>query len=344
MKKDEKGFAAILVTMIIVVTLSLITIGFIAVVSREQRQTQDRQLSTQAFYAAETGVNDAVERINAGLPPDYSKTTCPPDGPPGFAVGSNIISDGVEYSCLLIESRPRELEYGSVGFSTPVVAPIQPIDDLGNPVLINKLEISWEGISENGGSGFATTMPTFPQSTAWTSQTGVLRVGLTPSGGPVTRDGLRINTFTSFFYPQNGPAAAVDSAFFPNTTNFNQGSIVSGNCNQSKKPTSFPRYCAVNITGISGNDFILSLRSVYANSKVTIKAFSGPTQRRLTNAQVMVDSTGKASDVLRRIAVRVPKESNVFPGFVLETVEDICKQYGITPNPPGVNFAGLCIP
>ena len=45
------------------IVMSLIVLGFAQISRRNQRESLDRQLSTQAFYAAESGVNDARELI-----------------------------------------------------------------------------------------------------------------------------------------------------------------------------------------------------------------------------------------------------------------------------------------
>ncbi len=57
LKQNESGLAAIAVTMIIMGIVTLIVVGFATLMRREQRQALDQQLSTQAFYAAESGVN-----------------------------------------------------------------------------------------------------------------------------------------------------------------------------------------------------------------------------------------------------------------------------------------------
>jgi Tfp pilus assembly protein PilX len=63
MTREDKqaGMVAIMVTMILMIVISLIVVGFAQISRRNQRQALDRQLSTQAFYAAETGVNDASD-------------------------------------------------------------------------------------------------------------------------------------------------------------------------------------------------------------------------------------------------------------------------------------------
>jgi Tfp pilus assembly protein PilX len=85
----EQGLVSIVVTMIFLIVLSLIVVGFAQVARREQRESLDRQLSSQAFYAAESGINIAKSAIsdssgtyssnNAVL---NDKGSCGPDGTP----------------------------------------------------------------------------------------------------------------------------------------------------------------------------------------------------------------------------------------------------------------------
>ena len=75
--KDERGMVAIMIAMFLMIILSLITLGFLRLMQREQRQALDNSLSTQAYYAAESGINDAVKAARAN--PAYAKGTCGPD-------------------------------------------------------------------------------------------------------------------------------------------------------------------------------------------------------------------------------------------------------------------------
>src|ERR1039458_10050844 len=74
-KDDQSGFASIVIASVIILVLSLITVGFAQLMQREQRSALDRQLSSQAYYAAESGINDAVSAINSGF--NVAKSTCP---------------------------------------------------------------------------------------------------------------------------------------------------------------------------------------------------------------------------------------------------------------------------
>ena len=60
-----------------IVIISLIVLGFAQLARRNQRQTLDSQLSTQTYYAAESGVNAALRIVRS--PHTYEpgdKTTC----------------------------------------------------------------------------------------------------------------------------------------------------------------------------------------------------------------------------------------------------------------------------
>ena len=58
---------SIVISIIIMVILSLIAISFARIMRQEQQQAYERQLHTQAYYAAESAVNDVRREINQNL-------------------------------------------------------------------------------------------------------------------------------------------------------------------------------------------------------------------------------------------------------------------------------------
>ena len=58
---------SIVISIIIMVILSLIAISFARIMRQEQQQAYERQLHTQAYYAAESAVNDVRREINQRL-------------------------------------------------------------------------------------------------------------------------------------------------------------------------------------------------------------------------------------------------------------------------------------
>src|SRR5882724_3022558 len=83
----EAGFAALIIGIILVLILGLLTIGFAQLVRHEQSSALDKQLSSQAYYAAESGVNDAYHAIQGYLktgqvPP--ARTSCAGNPPSDY--------------------------------------------------------------------------------------------------------------------------------------------------------------------------------------------------------------------------------------------------------------------
>jgi hypothetical protein len=64
LNNDQSGLASIFITMILMLVITLIVLGFAAIANRDQKNSLDSQLSTQAFYAAETGINETIRGIN----------------------------------------------------------------------------------------------------------------------------------------------------------------------------------------------------------------------------------------------------------------------------------------
>src|SRR5690349_5561347 len=82
----QSGMASIVITMVTMVVISLIVIGFATISRREQRQSLDQLLSSQAFYAAESGIEDATAIIKSTLASGSTptnKSDCTTNDPSG---------------------------------------------------------------------------------------------------------------------------------------------------------------------------------------------------------------------------------------------------------------------
>jgi hypothetical protein len=347
LSSDQRGFAAIVVAMVIVTILSLMTVGFAQLMRSEQESALEKHLSSQAYYAAEAGINDAAKAINAGYTKEKTKCDASDvdaslpgheflDSADNQNVGSKggSLYGGVYYSCLIMNPLPPTLEYSAIDTTEPKVILVSGVDK-SNPDLIlpiSKLEIGWQD-SEGGDAYAPTASPTFKPSNEWT-YAGILRMNLTPlytdpvSGG-LTRQNLINDNFAAFLYPNGAGAAASPGTFSINDgSGVNGGAIVYGNCNN----THTPRHCNVTITGLKYANYALSLRSIYKKTRVTIKAigFDGQ-QLRIKNGQTLVDSTGHAEGVQRRVQVRIPSKNNYSHPGGTEAISGICKQLQLEP-------------
>ncbi len=350
---NQQGFASLVIAMVIILVLSLITLGFAQLMRQEQRSALDRHLSSQAYYAAEAGINDAAKAINSGYAD--TKDDCDPLPIPGTpdatsSLTNSDVGSGSSYSCLLIDPAPFTVEHGAIDFdqsNAMIISGADPIDPT-IPVTINDLVISWQ--DSGAGSTFITAGGNvFHPITSWPASTSVLKIGLTPlNSASLTRDNLIKRTYTAFLYPKSG-SAATDLATWPaatytGNTGVDGGVIVDGKCNTASQP----RFCNVRITDLDQVDYLLNLRSMaYGKSRVTIAAYGvSGTRIRIKNAQTLVDSTGKAEDVLRRVQVRIPtRNTYLHTDYGLEVKAGICKQLKLYPSSTGFSNTNnpLCI-
>lgn len=327
--KNQAGLVSITVTLIIMLVLSLMVLGFARITRREQRQALDRQLSTQAYYAAETGINDVVNLMRSGTTVPENNSDCRATIDSYLAGRNRIDGPGgvVSYTCLFVDPSPPSLEYGSIDTNTSKVIYLRP--EIPGP--INNITINWQD-KEGGTNLSGCNHPQLPPANSWNSSgtcnTGIMRVDLVPLRPGLNREAMIDSTMTVFLYPTDD-SVGVNSG--PYTSGFgNQGNIINVNCNAT------PKQCRYTInTGVPpANEYMMRLKSIYRSSAATITASRvGLGNLDLTGTQAIVDATGKASDVLRRIQVRVPISAfnSPYPEFAVQAVDTLCKKFGVAP-------------
>lgn len=333
LSKNQTGVASIIVATVFIAIISLIVVSFALLMRREQRQALDKQLSTQAYYAAESGVNDAIKKLdesNGALP---STTDC---SDTQDITGPNLLNTPeAKTTCVLLDKEPTSLEYSPIETDKSTIVKLDAVN-------MTDLQVSWEPSSMPDGHSYVG--PDFsqhhlPQSTSTDAlstqvkNSGILRLSLmrVPKSSSITRTDLINDTKTLFLYPSAKTTATTYSA-----TSAGKGGFVDSQCVSSN----IPNDCNVTITGLNtsatGFDYYLRLKSIYTPIHATLIATNNtePTKRlSLKNAQAIIDSTGKSNDVLRRIQVRVPLTTNYrYPEFSLETTDTICKKIQIGQN------------
>lgn len=330
---QQTGFVSIIVTMIIMVLLSLIVLGFAKVSRRESRQGLDRQLASQARYAAETGINDAQSYLkNNGTLSATASSSCNtyaagtgPAGTGGLpsAVMADI-ADNVSYSCVLVDSTVEELVYNGVDTSQQVIVPVKANSS------ISQINIAWQGPS--GGTNYALCPPPLSASGSWGScPVGALRVDIIP-GDSISMAGG--NGWGTLLYPVgSGGSTSVSVGSV-------QGKQVRTNCGSGTPP----RNCSMTFSGFSTlSSYYLRIRPVYQSANIYVSATDGgPHNLILKGAQATIDSTGRAGDVLKRLVAYVPicqksERCGIQPaGFAIQSADTICKRYAVIP-PGGVS-------
>jgi Tfp pilus assembly protein PilV len=325
----QAGMVSIMVTMILMVVISLIVLGFAQISRRNQREVLDRQLSTQAFYAAESGVNDVRDLVQKAatngqtIPP---KTGCDAGSGATQAFYGSLnpvlsASDSVSYTCIMTNPTPTSLVYDDVG-SNSILVPVQSAN--GNA--IQNITMTWQSklTSNTPLTGCpASTSAAFSATSSWSCGYGVLRFDLVPTSGGLSTNGLLTSTMTSFLVPTQTAGVGNGQAAIPYAKDKNNAFTVSSvKCDNTQ--------CSMNITGLSGTQYAMRISSMYQDVSLQLSAQNGGINLPLQNAQVVIDATGKAQDVLRRIQVHVPVlpfSHNQLPDYALQSTDSVCKRF-----------------
>jgi Tfp pilus assembly protein PilX len=338
--RSETGIASLIITIVMMVIISLIVVGFAQISRREQKGSLDRQLSTQAFYAAESGVND-VKALIASLPPSsiVPKTTCADTAtapaPEKAAYGGTKLTytlsgdNSVGYTCILVSPYVSQLVKQQAADSDWVV-PIVPSDSTGAASSANDLTVSWTPQTGSGpAAGCAVSNPTVAARS--NCNYSLLRFELVPITD-VSRDGLRGNDMVSYFYPVAGcGGASCGTVSYAPTGNNSGVKQTKAQCN--------PGSCTMTITGLpaSPGGYYARIHAMYVGTTVTITGTNASGAVKFAGAQVQIDSTGKAQDVLRRIRVSYAltgSKDGSYAQDAIESRDSICKRFAVAPNQP----------
>jgi hypothetical protein len=345
MHKNEKGFASIVIALVLIIVLALFTIGFAQLARREQQTALDKQKATQAQYAAESGINNAYKDILSGKINDSnaSLTNCMkagggPSNLPANALTANQninTTKGTSYSCVLVSLHTDNIQKDGLSPDSGIHMTFGTDDPL------NTLTLVW-GSSTNRQT-YAPSLdpnnPSFKTTDNW-PYPGVLQFSITPAGSlPATDPNgyLAGKTFTFYAYPSSGGSNTIsyDTA--------NQGQVVSGACSGSSH---YP--CSIKLTNLGGqNKYVIHVAGFYDTSNFLLCANAGscPTSGSTTfTGEPIIDVTGKARDVLKRLRVRVftngtsantPDDNSILPNNALQA-QNICKR--VQAAPPTSDF------
>lgn len=341
--KSESGMVSFLITIIMLAVITLIVIGFTQVANRNRRQALDRQLSTQAFYAAESGINQAVTYIKAQpsgtvIP---SKTDCTSNAY-GYAANTyKLNTDGsVQTSCLLIDSHPVSL-HGSANVQQPIVLPINPVDTNGASTPARSFTFAWTSqISPALIAGCNQALGTFADAYANCTY-GLLRVDIVqyPNASMTGAQTLTDNTTTLYLQPLfSGGGTAVNLGDFSGSA---KSYVVGGACTVTNCQAT------VNLHATSdGKYFYARITALYNSAPdVMISGVARSGSALYFSGQYVIDATGRAQDVLRRVAVRynpLTGSSTVEPLAAIQTSGDVCKRLTVISN-SNVSNDNVCV-
>lgn len=322
MRPDQRGVVSFMVTLIMMLVISLIVIGFTQVTMRSRREALDKQLSSQAFYAAESGVNKAIDDIISAqsVGSIANKDTCADDS---NYTAPTLDGSNVAVTCVMVDTNPSSI-VGSASQSGSFVAYIYPVNanGSGSPAL-NTLTFSWS--PANGqtpqANGCTGVVGQFPASVPATCAFGLLRVDLFQFAN-VNTNPLDGNATTALYLqPLNSGGVATISSMNADSH------IVSAKCDTQKCQATIDMSAMA-----STKQYYARLSSLYRDVpsfKITGDLVSGGASH-FKDSQIVIDSTGRAQDVLRRVQVRYPlKSSDMTPPWA--AAGKVCKRLNVIP-------------
>ncbi len=126
-QQNEKGFASIVIALVLIIVLALLTVGFAQLARREQQNSLDKQLASQANYAAESGYNNAYQDIKSGQINDSNASSTECMTSTAATSGNKKLSttaltanqtinsgSGVSYTCLLVTLNTSNIQLSGV--------------------------------------------------------------------------------------------------------------------------------------------------------------------------------------------------------------------------------------
>lgn len=337
--KSESGAVAMITVIFFAIVATVLVAGLVRLVVNEQRLSTDDDLTARAFFAAESGIEDGKRALSKYIKGEISETQLNSSDCESADIGTNneLLTDesfATEYSCQVIDLDLDEFQAQMAPWETidiPLRAKAGDFDTV---------EIQWHvfGDDDNSDGDYSRkTNRALQTKEAWNSA---------PNNFP--------SMLKTHFYaaPKSGTFTASDTenyVGFPIPRNTGSSSVtlsqIKGSSSAPYRPLDTPcidpsgatageYVCKISITGFSNSkDYGLKLSNLYRSSHIQIKLLKGGNPVVMTDAQAIIESTGQAGDIFRRIEARVSlsnDKSIVLPDYAIITAGDICKRFVIT--------------
>lgn len=358
--KDNRGVVPLLTSIFLGVLLSIIAVAFIRLAISERRQATDDDLTTAAFYAAESGLEDARRAIKEFvLNASYTDTQLNGDECTS-ATGTDSTLGGTtldaSYSCQLIDLTPESL-VAKPGAGNSHLFKLDAVNSGTDvPASMNRIVVQWNDQDNDGERNARPSADTANLDVGdWTSSANNYPAQLRLNLFAVARSGVQFShirdageSVTGFINPVN-----VAPTVHRLTVQDFDSELLQGGCNNPG--SSFTCSVEIDLSNDpaipnSGQDYWLrdiptrytstawivymEVQTLYQSDTVQVEVFNGSTQRSLQGAQARIDVTGQSGDSFRRIETFVPLEGSgelsLPDGLSVVGGDRICKDFFVT--------------
>lgn len=390
MQQRQSGAVSLFVVIFAALLMTIVTVGFIQLMLKEQQQATATDLSQSAYDSAQAGVEDAKRllllnqacRTNTAAStvncaavesalspvPGTSETSCDTLAQAGLVGETNnetIIQQSEAdnsldqaYTCVKIGVNTDDYK-GTVGVNGSDMVPLKGVSEF------DAVELSWfsrDDVSSTTNdptvgfpsSGTDVSLP--PVGSKWQfNYPPLLRTQLMQTGGSFklgdfddSQAGNRSNANTLFLYPSATGVPNKDFAL--DARRSSTGAPQLAKCNTSFVDGEYA--CTVTLrlpNPIDGNvanrGAFLRLSALYNGAHYSVRLKNGSEYVKFNNVQPVVDSTGRANDLFRRIRARVELKGDfTYPQAAIDLQGNLCKNFTVTDREDGFNGTTTCTP
>jgi hypothetical protein len=343
----ERGAMALIATIIIAVLISVITAGLSRGFSSEFRQTTDVQNSDRAFYAAEAGVEDALQRIKDNSDPlrnpsPYYYTETPVPGDPQGASRADATGQVIA-SPLFRHIGPGNDLTASAQADDPgakwIYRSIKLVDQQSEGALkrdqsvqvdfsragLSKLVIEWnDAVVDSGKQG--SWLTGFPSNWAASQEPAAMQLNLASwaeGGGVVTSFAPSVTYLGRPCQSRNigpGPAPVLPSCALDGA-----GQDVTFNAARQYR-------LRWEIPLDQGSFYVARLRAKFTGTHYRVTAYdTAGAPVVVPDKYITIDVTGKAGETYRRLVVKKQYQADIFSifDFALASEQDLCKSFSV---------------
>lgn len=371
--KSQRGAVSLFLVIFIALFLGTVTISFVRLMLKDQKQSTNSDLSTSAYDSALAGVEDAkralLELNQACSDPDMSARcadlkaeinsnscntlgvifgTSTPDDEVKVRLNDQDDSLDQAYTCVKIGLDTEEylgsLDPGGVG----KVIPLRSVGEF------NRIEVSWEQKRSNAVvdlpvSSVALPVQNSQNSTHWSeNRPALLRAQLINGGGSFGLGDFDNTSHSStlFLYPSNINSSP--SFISPGRRPSAPGSGVNVvDCGASTPSGGYICSATIDSPHISASDSrnaYLHLIAFYHPTSFKVRLLNDDNPVKFDGVQPVVDSTGRANELFRRVKAYVEEGDDRFsyPVAAVDTSGNLCKNFTITAEISG--YKNDCTP
>lgn len=384
----QEGAVSLFVVIFATLLITIVTVGFIQLMLRDQQQASSTDLSQSAYDSALAGVEDAKRlllldqacrngvasstvncaAIATALTPvsGDSQTACDALVQAGIVTstdGETIIQQSTTdnqldqaYTCVKIGVNTSDYK-GNVDINQSDIIPLKGVS------AFDSIEVSWfsrEDVStETDDIEFPTTGADISlprEGTEWPDNNpSLLRTQLIQTGEGFklsdfddSQPDNRSNANTLFLYPSATGLTTKDFALDARRSPSIAPQKVQ--CNESfldgeyacQATIMLPRPIDGNVTN---RNAYLRLTSLYNSAHYTVKLKNGNQDVQFSGVQPLVDSTGRANDLFRRVEARVELIGDfTYPEAAIDMEGNLCKNFVITNEESGYKGSSTCTP